>query len=70
MLKEEHLKFRIGQSSQKNTFTVLGFNMTDYKTIIESGVPFSICYQIKENTYNAYKPELQFYLKDVVNLEI
>ncbi len=67
VLKEKHLKFRIGQSKQRNTFTVLGFNMVDYKTIIESGTPFSICYQIKENTYNAYKPELQFYLKDLVS---
>ena len=65
IMKEKHFKFTAKQKGQKKTFTVIGFNMVaDYYDLLKTSDLFSICYQVRTNTYRD-KTELQLYLKDI-----
>ncbi len=64
IMKEKHLKLILRQKGSDNTYTAVGFGMAQYALQLSSQQPFSICYQLDENTYNG-NTTLQLMLKDI-----
>ncbi|OIN58581.1 single-stranded-DNA-specific exonuclease RecJ [Arsenicibacter rosenii] len=64
IMKEKHLKLILRQKGSDNTYTAVGFGMAHYAPELSSQQPFSICYQLDENTYNG-NTTLQLMLKDI-----
>lgn len=64
IMKEKHLKLMLHQQGSDNTYTAVGFGMAHYAPQLSSQQPFSICYQLDENTYNG-NTTLQLMLKDI-----
>lgn len=64
IMKEKHLKLMLRQRGSDNTYTAVGFGMAHYAPQLSSQQPFSICYQLDENTYNG-NTTLQLMLKDI-----
>ena len=64
IMKEKHLKLMLRQQGSDNTYTAVGFGMAHFAPQLSSQQPFSICYQLDENTYNG-NTTLQLMLKDI-----
>lgn len=69
IMKDKHLKLFLRQGEAKlgqwqPTFTAVGFNLAQWADQLCKDEPFSICYQLEENTFNG-KTDLQLYLKDI-----
>lgn len=63
LLKDEHLKFSIKQSNGTE-LDAIGFGMSEYFDVAETGHLLDICYSIDMNEFNG-KKSLQLMLKDV-----
>ncbi|CAG5012303.1 Single-stranded-DNA-specific exonuclease RecJ [Dyadobacter sp. CECT 9275] len=63
LMKEKHIKFEVKQKNA-GPFTVIGFGMSHFYPDLLSGIPFSICYHLEENTFRD-KKTLQLSLKDI-----
>jgi len=62
---ENHLKLEVFQEDNPDlTFSCIGFNLGDRLDKIAEGVPFSITYNIEENTWNG-TTSIQLNLKDL-----
>ncbi len=62
---EKHLKMNVFQENNPNhKLACIGFNLGDYKNEIAAGVPFSIVYNIEENTWNG-NTTIQLNIKDI-----
>ncbi|MGE0561873.1 MAG: single-stranded-DNA-specific exonuclease RecJ [Flavobacteriales bacterium] len=62
---EKHLKMNVFQENKPNhKIACIGFNLGDYKNEIAPGVPFSIVYNIEENTWNG-NTTIQLNIKDI-----
>ena len=57
------------RQSPKETYNAIGFNMIDYLSLVQSGEPLRICYQLNLNEYRGNKT-LQLMLKDIQPMEI
>lgn len=64
VLKEKHLKFKISHIDESDTYDVIGFNMIDYISLLQSSEPVRVCYQLNLNEYRGNKT-LQLMLKDI-----
>ncbi len=69
ILKEKHLRLKVSQEGRKETYNAIGFNMIDYLSLVQSGEPLRICYQLNLNEYRGNKT-LQLMLKDIQPMEI
>ncbi len=63
ILKELHLKLNVSQSGT-SSFDAIAFGMADYQNSLSQNKPFSLCYQVEENTYNG-NTNLQLMVKDI-----
>ena len=62
---ENHLKMNVFQEANPNhKLACIGFNLGSYIDEIDSGVPFSIVYNIEENTWNN-TTTIQLNIKDI-----
>lgn len=62
---ENHLKMNVFQEDNPNQkLACIGFNLGEYKNEIATGVPFSIVYNIEENTWNG-NTTIQLNIKDI-----
>lgn len=60
-----HLKLNlVHNGSRINTYDGIAFQMGHYHPMIANGMPFNVCYQIEENTFNN-KTSLQLNVKDI-----
>lgn len=59
----KHLKMIVHQDN-KTFFNCIGFGLSDYLPLINSGIPFDICYTIEENTWMD-KTSLQLNIKGI-----
>lgn len=64
IMKEKHLKLSVRQGKSGPVFTAVGFSMAHLASQLRLGKPFSICYQVEQNTYNG-NVSLQLMLKDL-----
>ncbi len=64
LLKEKHVKFRVGQNGFSNTFNLIGFGFGKDFDKLNSGCNFSIAFSLEENTYLG-NTTLQLFLKDI-----
>ena len=68
-MKEKHLKLNLRQVTSPDnrtsqTFTAVGFGMAHWADQLRLNKPFSICYNLDENTFNG-STSLQLMLKDI-----
>ncbi len=63
----KHLKMTIRQDKQ-TFFNCIGFGLGDHLPLINSGIPFDICYTIEENTWMD-KTSLQLNIKGIRTLQ-
>ena len=62
---ENHLKMNVFQEDNPNQkLACIGFNLGEYKNEIGAGVPFSIVYNVEENTWNG-NTTIQLNIKDI-----
>lgn len=62
---ENHLKMNVFQEDNPNQkLACIGFNLGEYKNEIAAGVPFSIVYNVEENTWNG-NTTTQLNIKDI-----
>jgi single-stranded-DNA-specific exonuclease len=64
IMKEKHLKLQVQQDRTGHQFTAIGFGMAHYAQLLQPRKPFSICYQVDQNSFNG-TVSLQLMLKDI-----
>ena len=64
ILKEQHLKFTVGQPGANCQLTAIGFGMAHFYEYIYGQKPFSMAYTIEENHYNGHT-SLQLMIRDI-----
>ncbi len=65
VLKERHLKFVVKQPQNRNSFTVIAFNMADFYLPLTNASHIDLCYVVEENYFQG-KSSLQLRVKDIV----
>jgi single-stranded-DNA-specific exonuclease len=64
-LGENHLRFEVYQPNNPTLiFSAIAFNLIDKMPIVNSPLPYSICYSIEENEWNGTKT-IQLNIKDI-----
>jgi single-stranded-DNA-specific exonuclease len=64
-LGENHLRFEVYQPNNPTLiFSAIAFNLIDKMPIVNSPLPYSICYSIEENEWNGNKT-IQLNIKDI-----
>lgn len=63
-MKETHLRMELFQDSRNITIPAVGFGLGHKLNIINSKLPFDVCYSIEENEFNG-KSTLQLSIKDI-----
>ena len=64
VIKEEHLKFFVKQSSGVKTFECIGFGFAQYFEMLASGMKFNMAFTIEENNFMGMK-SIQLCVKDI-----
>lgn len=68
LLKEAHVKMKLGQQGSSLTFDTIAFRRPDIFPKVAVNQPFDICFTVEENTYNG-NTTLQLLLKDIDGID-
>jgi single-stranded-DNA-specific exonuclease len=64
VLKEKHLKFKVGQTNNTSTFDCIGFGLGHLASEISQDMLFKMAFNIEENEFRGVKT-LQLQIKDI-----
>lgn len=64
VLKDSHIKLKVYQENEKQSFDAIGFGMANHYERIKNGDSFQMAYHIEENNYRGNKT-LQLIIKDI-----
>ncbi len=64
ILKDKHIKFKIGQKESANNFDAIGFNLSDYYDKINQSNSFRVVYTIEKNDFYG-DSQIQINIKDI-----
>ncbi len=64
ILKDEHLKLTLTQSTSDVVLEAIGFSMAEKIDLVANGIPFDILYTLETNTWNN-RETLQLNIKDI-----